>query len=60
MKVLPSKLHADYQRVMAEGNPMILDRTLNIRGKKLTIYHWILPYRDSIGEVQGIIGGWID
>ena len=52
--------HADYQRVMSEGNPLILDRTLNIRGKKLTIYHWILPYRDSVGEVQGIIGGWID
>jgi len=52
--------HADYQRVMAEGNPLILDRTLHIRGKKLTIYHWILPYRDSTGEVQGIIGGWID
>ncbi len=55
-----AQYHADYQRVMAEGNPLILDRTLNIRGKKLTIYHWILPYRDSIGEVQGIIGGWID
>ncbi|MGK9414718.1 transporter substrate-binding domain-containing protein [Pseudomonas cedrina] len=52
--------HDDYQRVMSEGNPLILDRTLHIRGKKLTIYHWILPYRDSIGEVQGIIGGWID
>ncbi|AUG06692.1 transporter substrate-binding domain-containing protein [Pseudomonas sp. S09G 359] len=52
--------HADYQRVVAEGNPLILDRVLHIRGKKLTIYHWILPYRDSVGEVQGIIGGWID
>lgn len=52
--------HADYKRVMSEGNPLILDRTLKIRGKKLTIYHWILPYRDSVGEVQGIIGGWID
>ena len=52
--------HMDYERVMAEGNPLILDRTLHISGKKLTIYHWILPYRDSIGEVQGIIGGWID
>ncbi|WP_460137145.1 transporter substrate-binding domain-containing protein [Pseudomonas sp. S1_E04] len=55
-----AQYHADYQRVVAEGNPLILDRTLHIRGKKLTIYHWILPYRDSIGEVQGIIGGWID
>ncbi len=55
-----AQYHADYQRVVTEGNPLILDRVLHIRGKKLMIYHWILPYRDSIGEVQGIIGGWID
>ena len=51
---------ADYQRVVAEGIPLILDRELHIGGRRLTIYHWILPYRDSCGEVQGIIGGWID
>ncbi|WP_455884558.1 transporter substrate-binding domain-containing protein [Pseudomonas spelaei] len=55
-----AQYHTDYQRVVAEGAPLILDRTLHIREKKLTIYHWILPYRDSDGEVQGIIGGWID
>jgi len=55
-----AQYHADYQRVVAQGNPLILDRTLHIQGKKMTIYHWILPYRDSVGEVQGIIGGWID
>ncbi|MGU9856680.1 transporter substrate-binding domain-containing protein [Pseudomonas sp. LF245] len=55
-----AQYHADYQRVVAQGNPQILDRPLHIRGKKHTIYHWILPYRDSTGEVQGIIGGWID
>ena len=51
---------ADYQRVMREGTPLIIDRPLHIGGKTQTIYHWILPYRDSLGEVQGIIGGWID
>jgi two-component system, NarL family, sensor histidine kinase EvgS len=55
-----AQYHADYQRVVAQGDPLILDRSLHIRGKKLTIYHWILPYRDSTGEVQGVIGGWID
>ncbi|MGY2401598.1 transporter substrate-binding domain-containing protein [Pseudomonas sp. SDO5271_S396] len=55
-----AQYHADYQRVVAEGTPLILDRTLHLHGKRLTIYHWILPYRDSTGEVQGIIGGWID
>lgn len=51
---------ADYLRVMREGTPLVTDRPLKIGEKTLTIYHWILPYRDSLGEVQGIIGGWID
>ncbi|MEB0047147.1 MULTISPECIES: transporter substrate-binding domain-containing protein [unclassified Pseudomonas] len=51
---------ADYERVMAEGAPLIVDRPLHIGGHRMTIYHWILPYRDWSGEVQGIIGGWID
>ena len=55
-----SQYHADYLRVVAEGKPLILDRALHIHGQHLTIYHWILPYRDSVGKVQGIIGGWID
>ncbi|UZE30815.1 transporter substrate-binding domain-containing protein [Pseudomonas asplenii] len=51
---------ADYLRVIEEGKPLICDRTLHIGGRELTLYHWILPYRNSLGEVQGIIGGWID
>ncbi|WP_080477506.1 transporter substrate-binding domain-containing protein [Pseudomonas syringae] len=51
---------ADYQRVMASNTALILDRPLRIGDRQLTIYHWILPFRDSLGEVQGIIGGWID
>ncbi|WP_095061092.1 transporter substrate-binding domain-containing protein [Pseudomonas sp. Irchel s3f7] len=54
------EFQADYQCVVAEGRPLIVDRELHIGGRRLTIYHWILPYRDSRGEVQGIIGGWID
>ena len=51
---------ADYLRVIREGTPLIMDRQLHIGDQIMTIYHWILPYRDSLGEVQGIIGGWID
>jgi len=54
------QIQADYLKVMAAGSPLIKDRPLRIKGRELTIYHWILPYRDSLGEVQGIIGGWID
>ncbi|MFJ4066421.1 transporter substrate-binding domain-containing protein [Pseudomonas sp. NPDC089996] len=54
------QIQADYQQVMAAGVPLIIDRPLRSHEREMTIYHWILPYRDSLGEVQGIIGGWID
>jgi len=50
----------DYQRVMEQDTPLVVDRSLHIGDRHLTIYHWILPFRDSLGKVQGIIGGWID
>ncbi|QVM89886.1 transporter substrate-binding domain-containing protein [Pseudomonas entomophila] len=54
------QIQDEYQRVMAQGKPLIMDRPLRLKDQELTIYHWILPYRDSLGEMQGIIGGWID
>ncbi|MGY2041479.1 transporter substrate-binding domain-containing protein [Pseudomonas pergaminensis] len=53
--------HADYLQVMEEGVPRVQDRLLTMGPDKvLTIYHWMLPYRGSDGEVSGMIGGWID
>ncbi|EIK96751.1 putative two-component system sensor kinase [Pseudomonas sp. M47T1] len=52
--------HLDYLHVMAQGEPLVMDRPLRIGSHLLSIYHWILPYRDSAGQVQGVIGGWID
>jgi len=54
------KIQADYLRVMNEGKPLIVDRPLMLKDTEQTIYHWVLPYRDSLGEVKGIIGGWLD
>lgn len=52
--------HDDYLRVMQEGLPRVQDRKLTLPAEVLTIYHWMLPYRGSDGEVGGLIGGWID
>ena len=54
------QLSDDYQRVMAEGTPLLGDRPLRIGDRLLSVYHWTLPYRDSNGMVCGVIGGWID
>ncbi|MCW2293661.1 two-component system sensor histidine kinase EvgS [Pseudomonas sp. BIGb0408] len=50
----------DYRWVMDNGLALIQDRELRIGTRMLTIYHWLLPYQDSHGDVQGIIGGWLD
>ncbi|WP_017255409.1 transporter substrate-binding domain-containing protein [Pseudomonas tolaasii] len=53
--------HEDYLRLMDRGEPVIHDRILKVPGgKELTIYHWMLPYRDGDENVVGMIGGWVD
>lgn len=53
--------HADYLDLMERGEPQIQDRVLKVPGGGvLTIYQWMLPYRDSNGSVVGMIAGWVD
>lgn len=53
--------HADYLSLMERGEPQICDRVLKVPGGGvLTIYQWMLPYRDSNGIVVGMIAGWVD
>lgn len=53
--------HDEYLKAMEEGVALIQDRSLTTSdGKVLTVHHWILPYRDTDGEVIGMIAGWID
>jgi two-component system, NarL family, sensor histidine kinase EvgS len=53
--------HDEYMKVMSEGEPRIHDRVVaRARGRMLTVYHWMLPYRTSDGVVNGMIAGWID
>ncbi len=53
--------HEDYMRLMERGEPQIHDRVLKVPGgATLTIYHWMLPYRDGDEKVVGMIAGWVD
>ncbi|WMI97569.1 transporter substrate-binding domain-containing protein [Pseudomonas chlororaphis subsp. aurantiaca] len=51
----------EYLEIILAGQPKSQDRKLVMQdGRELTIYHWMLPYRNSNDTVIGIIGGWID
>ncbi|KAF1026350.1 MAG: Virulence sensor protein BvgS [Pseudomonas sp.] len=53
--------HEDYLRLMERGEPQVQDRVLKVPGGGvLTIYQWMLPYRDGDEQVVGMIAGWVD
>lgn len=54
------KFHDDYMMVMEQEHALEMDRELTLNGKKMNVYHWIYPYRDIKGDVQGVVCGWID
>ncbi|CAI8791957.1 ATP-binding protein [Pseudomonas serboccidentalis] len=55
-----ASIDAAYQNILAGGEPLLRDREVHINGQRLRIYHWLLPFYDDNGDVQGIIGGWLD
>ncbi|WP_073523166.1 transporter substrate-binding domain-containing protein [Pseudomonas fluorescens] len=56
-----ASFHAEYLQVVRDGVSKTQDRVMVLPdGRRLTIYHWMLPYRDSEGVISGMIAGWID
>lgn len=49
-----------YQNILAGGEPLLQDCEVHINGQRSRIYLWALPFLDEEGEIQGIIGGWMD
>lgn len=49
-----------YQNILAGGEPLLHDCEIHINGQRSHVYLWTLPFHDDDGEIQGIIGGWMD
>ena len=54
------KFHHMYFEAMRKGTPIIAEDEFKVRERSYTISYWNSPYRDSLGNVMGIIGGWVD
>ncbi|QWF38873.1 transporter substrate-binding domain-containing protein [Bordetella hinzii] len=56
-----ARVHQQYLLAMEESStPVFQDIEVKLRGKTHYIYHWLMPYSDSLGQVSGLIGGWTD
>jgi two-component system sensor histidine kinase EvgS len=55
-----SEFHDAYFQAMQDGQTVVSVRCMHLLGKEVWVEHWIQPYRDSHGLIQGVICGWID
>ncbi|MDM5073583.1 ATP-binding protein [Aeromonas bestiarum] len=55
-----STLSEVYHKTICDTLPRDGDHALNLSEKLLNIYHWLQVYRGLSGNVEGVVGGWID
>lgn len=60
-KVQLQAFHDEFLQVMSDETSSIHDRKLHTTdGRVLTVYQWLLPFKDSDGVVIGLVAGWVD
>lgn len=54
------RLHADYLKQLENPQPVFVDRQIELEGKRIDAYQWTVPFYRADGQLQGLLGGWID
>lgn len=54
------RLHSDYLKQLESPKPVFIDRQIALEGKCIDAYQWTVPFYRADGQLQGLLGGWID
>lgn len=54
------KVRRAYDEVKATHQPYFAEMTLTLGGRELTGQHWVVPLLGPGGELQALLGGWVD
>ncbi|WP_244657408.1 ATP-binding protein [Pseudomonas sp. CFBP 13719] len=54
------QMHRDYLRLLDDQQPVSTDRQILMHGRKVHAWQWIVPFYNAEGQLQGLLGGWID
>jgi len=58
--VVAQKIHADYMYLLENEEEQFIDRQLVLHDKTIFTYQWTVPFYSADGQLQGLLGGWID
>jgi two-component system sensor histidine kinase EvgS len=54
------RMHADYMTLLQTQKPVFADRSMLLAGKHIEAWQWTVPFYSADGQLQGLLGGWID
>jgi two-component system sensor histidine kinase EvgS len=57
---IAERMHADYMALLDTQEPVFIDRSMELFGKPIEAWQWTVPFYRADGELQGLLGGWID
>ncbi|MGY4490327.1 two-component system sensor histidine kinase EvgS [Pseudomonas sp. TE3610] len=55
-----AQLHADYLTLLKDQQPLFVDRQIELGGQRVDAWQWMVPFYRADGQLQGMLGGWID
>ncbi|MFJ2380681.1 ATP-binding protein [Pseudomonas protegens] len=54
------QLHGEFMQLLASGESVFADRQVESRDGPIDVYQWAVPFYSAEGQLQGLLGGWID
>lgn len=54
------RLHIGHMEQLATQQSLFVDRQLEFNGGIAHVYQWTVPFYDAKGQLQGLLGGWVD
>lgn len=57
---LAEQMHADYLKLLETQRPVFTERALTLAGREVYAWQWAVPYYRADGQMQGLLGGWMD
>lgn len=57
---IAEQLHGDYIKLLETKKPIFVERNMQLLGKQINTWQWTVPFYGANGEVQGLLGGWVD
>lgn len=54
------RMHEAFMTLLDTQTPVFSERTLQLAGRQVDVWLWMVPYHRADGQLQGLIGGWAD